>query len=317
MVAVLCAAAFAVSGCGQTANAPSDQPITLVLDFTPNAVHAGIYLAVDRDYDGAQGITLNVRTPGASTDSLKTLLGHRADFAIVDIHDLALARQQGRDIVGVAPLVQVPLAAVLAQPDIRSPKDLEGKRAGVTGLPSDDAVLDTVVRGGGGNPKRVKRVTIGFNAVSALIGKRVSAATAFWNVEGLAVRAHRPGMHEFRVDQYGAPSYPELVIAVRGETLRENPATVSAVVTALRRGYAETAADPASAISAMTRQVPGLDAKPLTAQLAAVSQSFAQGVPAWGLFNRANLEAWSKWEARVGIVRKPPDVTQAFWLKGS
>ena len=130
---------------------------TLLLDFTPNAVHSGIYMAIDREFDRAEGVTLTVRKPGASTDALKLLGSGRADLAILDIHDLGLARQQGEDVVGVMAIVQRPLAAVLAQPDVRSPADLEGERAGVSGLPSDDAVLRSVVAGAGGDPGRGRR----------------------------------------------------------------------------------------------------------------------------------------------------------------
>src|SRR5439155_22861373 len=129
-----------------------------VLDFAPNAVHAGIYVAVAHGYDEAEGVTLHVRAPPASTEGLKLLLADRADFAILDIHDLALARQQGRDVVGILPLVQRPLAAVLAQPGVHSPRDLEGRSAGVTGVPSDTAVLHSIVRGAGGSPARVREV---------------------------------------------------------------------------------------------------------------------------------------------------------------
>ena len=149
--------AVAAAGCGSTGG--QDRPgteATLLLDFTPNAVHSGIYMATERGYDEAEGVELQVRKPGASTDSLKLLQARRADMAILDIHDLGLARQQGRDIVGVMALVQRPLAAVLAQPSIRSPAALAGKRAGVSGLPSDEAVLRSVVAGDGGDPDDVR-----------------------------------------------------------------------------------------------------------------------------------------------------------------
>src|SRR5205809_992656 len=176
LVALLLAATAcaAIAGCGNNASsgtAPGESA-TLVLDFTPNAVHSGIYLALERDYDGAQGVRLQVQVPSSSTDSVKLLLGGRAQFAILDIHDLAIAREKGRDVVGVMPLVERPLAAVLAQLAIRRPRDLEGRKASVTGLPSDDAVLSSIVTGDGGDPKRVKRVTIGFQAVSALLARR-------------------------------------------------------------------------------------------------------------------------------------------------
>ena len=166
---------------------------TLLLDFTPNAVHAGIYVASERGFDAAEGVELEIRKPSASTDALKLLQGGRADLAILDIHDLGIAREQGRDLVGVMALVQRPLAAVLAQPGVRSPKDLEGKRAGVTGLPSDAAVLRSVVEGAGGDPDRVRETTIGFEAVKALLAGRVAGATAFWNVEGVAAAREAPG----------------------------------------------------------------------------------------------------------------------------
>lgn len=319
LVLLVCAVlATVAAGCGGgSAPGPAGRTTRLVLDFTPNAVHAGVYLALDRDYDGPEGLDLQVAPPGSSTDALKTLLGHRADVAILDIHDLALARERHRDLVAVAPVVQVPLAAVIAQPDVRTPRDLEGRRVGVTGVPSDDAVLDTVVRGAGGDPAKVRRTTIGFNAVGALLGDKVAGATAFWNAEGLAVRTRRPGTREFRVDRYGAPSYPELVIAARATTLQDEEPTVRALVDTLRRGYTEAIADPDSAVAAMVRQEPGLDARGLRAQLAAVSPAFTTGVPAWGIFVPAHLKAWARWEARVGIVRRPPDVARMFWLGGS
>lgn len=216
LIAILCATALLV-GCGGGSGG-TDRPgeeATLLLDFTPNGVHAGIYLATARAYDEAEGVELEVQTPSASTDALRLLQGGRADMAILDIHDLGLARQQGRDIVGVMAVLQRPLASVLAQPGVARPRELEGGRVGVTGLPSDVAVLRSVVAGDGGNPDRVRTTTIGFQAVRAMVARRVDAATAFWNVEGVALRERRPDTREFRVDDYGAPAYPELVLCVK------------------------------------------------------------------------------------------------------
>ena len=122
--------ALAVAGCGGSSGGdrPNDEA-TLLLDFAPNGVHAGIYLATARGYDDAEGVALEVRRPSASTDALKLLQGGRADLAILDIHDLGLARQDGRDLVGVMAVVQRPLAAVLAQPGIRRPRRARGRAA--------------------------------------------------------------------------------------------------------------------------------------------------------------------------------------------
>src|SRR5918999_906063 len=71
--------------------------------------------------------------------------------------------------------------------EVRRPRDLEGRRVGVTGLPSDDAVLRAVVEDDGGDFERVERVTIGFSAVPSLIAGGVDAVVSFWNAEGVAL----------------------------------------------------------------------------------------------------------------------------------
>ncbi len=311
LLALALAAALAVAGCARTSEDRPNQSAKLVLDFQPNAVHAGIYLALERDFDGAEGVDLSVAAPSSSTDSVKLLLGGRAQFAILDIHDLALAREKGRDIVGVMALVQRPLAAVIAQPQVARPRDLEGKRVGVTGLPSDEAVLSSIVRGDGGDPAKVHKVTIGFQAVTALLSRRVDAATAFWNAEGVGLQAKRPGMHQFKVDDFGAPPYPELVLCVSRETLNEDRSLVAATVRALRRGYEETINDPESAVEALVGQA-HVDRVPTARELDAVSPAFTEGVTRYGELDPKALAAWARWEARFGITKRPPDVARAF-----
>lgn len=306
---------LAVVACGCGGGGGTDRPnedATLLLDFAPNAVHAGIYLATERDYDGAEGVNLKVRAPGASTDALKLLEAGRVDMAILDIHDLALARENGAHIVGVMALVQQPLASLLAQPGIRRPRDLEGKRAGVSGLPSDVAVLRSIVQGDGGDPDKVKTTTIGFQAVKALLAKRVDAATAFWNVEGVALQAERPATQEFRVDQFGAPAYPELVLCATRRTLDEQRPVLQATVRALQRGYNETQVDPESAISALQQANPDLDRNAAAAQLDAVSPAFTAGADVYGQLREDVLQKWAAWDLEFGIVKKPIDVGASF-----
>jgi putative hydroxymethylpyrimidine transport system substrate-binding protein len=316
LVPLVVALAALLSSCGGgdgksvTKRPPRDA--TLVLDFTPNAAHAGIYSALAHRLDRAQGVRLHVQVPGASTDSVKLLLGGRADFAIFDIHDLALAREQGRDLVGVMAIVQRPLAALLANPPVAHPAQLAGRKVGVSGLPSDDAVLRSIVTGDHGDYKQVKRVTIGFNAVPALLGKRVAAATAFWNVEGVALHAKRPEIKEFRVDAYGAPHYPELVLVTTRATLTRNRPLVHAVVRALAGGYSMTVEHPDESIADLRKAVPGLDAADLHQQLTALGPALKGPEGRIGALDPATLTRWAAWEAKFGIVKRPPNVARAF-----
>jgi putative hydroxymethylpyrimidine transport system substrate-binding protein len=316
IIAVLLAAAIPLAaGCGATGGSSDsrpDQDADLLLDFAPNAIHAGIYLALQRGYDEAEGVNLDVEPPGQSTDGIKALLSGQKDMALVDIHDLAIAQSKGKDVVGVMAIVQTPLAAVLAQPDVTRPMDLEGRKVGVTGLPSDDAVLASIVKGDGGDPGKVKKVTVGFNAVQALLSRKVSGATAFWNAEGVALKEKRPGTKVFQVDDFGAPSYPELVLATSRETLETNAPVVRATVRALRRGYEGAINDPESAVSALTDAEPSLKRDLTAKELDAVSPSFTAGADFYGQLQPEVLEKWASWEQEFGIVKAKPDVAKMF-----
>jgi NitT/TauT family transport system substrate-binding protein/putative hydroxymethylpyrimidine transport system substrate-binding protein len=302
------AATLGLAACGP-GNAHPDTT-TLLLDFTPNGVHGGIYNATTGGIDRDEGLLIDLRTPGSSTDAVKLLVAGRTDFAVLDIHDLGLAREKGAELVGVFPVVQRPLASVIARPGIASPRDLEGKRVGVTGLPSDVAVLRSVVRGAGGDPDQVRTVTIGFNAVAALLAGRVDAATAFWNAEGVALDRRRAGFREFRVDAYGAPRYPELVVTATRGTVRDRPELVRKLRRTLTRGYRNAVRQPGRTLNHMRAAIPGLDLDLLRAQLAALRPTF-QPV---GRFDRRTLDAWGAWDVRFGILERRPEVTRAFAL---
>ena len=313
LLVIALVAAVALAGCGSSgAGKGATANATLVLDFTPNAVHAGIYEALARGDARRAGVRLHIVVPSASTDSIKLLETGRANFAILDIHDLAIARERGQDIVGVMAIVQRPLAAVVASPRITSPRALAGQTVGVTGVPSDTAVLRSVVAGGGGDPARVKTITIGFNAVADLLAGRVSGATAFWNDEGVTLRQRDPGVHVFKVDQYGAPSYPELVVCATASSLRSDPALARSVVHALADGYQQVLADPAAGERALESQVPGLDRQLVHAQLSALLPVFDHPGGRVGALDPGRLRAWARWELRFGIVRRLPDVGAMF-----
>jgi ABC-type nitrate/sulfonate/bicarbonate transport system substrate-binding protein len=310
LVAAL-SAALALSGCGSGSGQGARQA-TLVLDFTPNAIHGGIYLALERGYDRAAGFRLHLVSPSASTDAIKLLLTGRSQFAILDIHDLAIARARGENLVGIMAIVQRPLASVIAAPRFVNPRELLGQTVGVTGDPSDLAVLRSVLAGAGARPQAVKTITIGFDAVPDLLAHRVAAATAFWNDEGVTVRHADPGFHVFRVEQYGAPSYPELVLCATGAQLRTEPALARALVHALVRGYDAVLRDPAAGARALETLVPGLSPMLVSEQLAAELPAFLPARGGVGTLDPATLRAWAQWEARFGIVARPPDVSAMF-----
>jgi putative hydroxymethylpyrimidine transport system substrate-binding protein len=295
---LLLLAGAALAGCSEDG---PDERLTLALDFQPNPAHAGIYGAL------REGSDLEVRVPSSSTDSLKLLSAGRADVAVVDIHDLGLARQAGRDLVGIGGLVQRPLAAVIARDGIRRPRDLEGRRVGVTGLASDEAVLRAVVEADGGDFDRVDRVTIGFSAVPSLIAGRVDAVVSFWNVEGVALRRRGVRTREFRVDEYGAPRYPELVLVTERSTLRRDRERLDGLLDALAEGTRVALADRSATVAELV-EASGGDEALVRAQLEAIAPALLPPIR----LNRRAVRGWARFDAQFGILERVPDVRRVF-----
>ncbi len=292
----------ALAGCGSSSSSKEAPKLTLALDFTPNAVHAPLYAAA------AHG-AFRIRQPGSGPDALKLVASGKADLGVLDIHDLAIARARGTKVVAVSALVERPLAALVARGGrggVKRPRDLEGRTVGVSGLPSDPAFLDAIVRHDGGDPAKVKQVTIGFSAVTRILSGRVDAAPVFWNAEGVVLRKRGLDTREFRVDDYGAPPYPEVVLIASEAGLREHRAALQNAILAVSNGIQEVRANPAAAARRVAKAAETDDVDLVRAQLDAVAPLYGTA------FDTAVLKRWAAFDARIGIVKTPPDVSTAF-----
>jgi NitT/TauT family transport system substrate-binding protein/putative hydroxymethylpyrimidine transport system substrate-binding protein len=165
-----------------------------------------------------------------------------------------------------------------------------------------------IVEHDGGEFDRVKQVTIGFNAVSRLLTKRVDAAPAFWNAEGVALKARGMTAREFRVEDYGAPPYPEVVLITSRATLEEDPVRIANALGAIATGLEATRERPDEAVKVIAAAAETDDTEMVRAQLDAVLPIFADDLR----LDRAVLEQWADFDERIGLVEERPDVAQAF-----
>jgi hypothetical protein len=113
--------------------------VTLVLDFIPNAVHAGIYRAIAAGYYAMENIDLHVVQPTSTSETLKLIDAGRAQFGLADGIDVADEIATGHDAKAIMAITQLPLGApiALASEHLTSPAQLQGKTVGITGVPSD------------------------------------------------------------------------------------------------------------------------------------------------------------------------------------
>ena len=250
-----------LGGCGGESASTATREATLVLDFVPGPVHAGIYEALAKGYYEDEGIDLRVIEPTSTADTLKLIDAGKAEFGIADGLDVAGQIDAGRGAEAIMAIAQRPLGGVitLTESGFDSPKDLEGRRIGVTGVPSDDAILDAVVAADGGDPAAVERVTIGFNGVQSLEAGKVDGFTGFIPADGVQAEVDGYPTTSFAPDEYGGLDYPGLVVFSTQQQIADDPALAAGFVAATVRGYEDVIADPGSGADALLAANPAID----------------------------------------------------------
>ena len=313
---LLAATAALLAGCGvkkETTTPAGTEPLTVMLDFFPNADHAGLYAAQADGTFRRAGLDVKLQAPNDPAEPLRLLAAGKVDLAISYEPELFLARDKGLALASVAAIVQRPLTSIISLKNISSPGQLQGKRVGTAGIPYQSAYLQTIAKQAG--VSGIKEVNVGFNLVPAMLSKKVDATLGgFWNYEGIQLARRHKHPRIIRVDQAGVPTYDELVVVAREATLRtrDGAAKVRRFIQAMAAGYTAVRKDPAAGIGPLMAAAPDLDRG---LQLASVKATLPAFFPAGGKpFGWQDLNAWgryAKWMYDNRLLKRLPAVGRA------
>jgi putative hydroxymethylpyrimidine transport system substrate-binding protein len=315
--------AFAVAlllaaGCGEkdedTAGG-EPQPFTLLLDFFPNADHAGIYAAQASGAFEDVGLDVKIRQPADPDAPIKQVAAGKVDVAIAYEPTVLLARDRGQPVVSVAALVREPLTSIISLPraGIRSPEDLAGKTVGTAGIDYQDAFLTTILREAGVPRDSVKTRNVGFALNPALLTRKVDATLgSFWNYEGTELKLKKRNPQIIKVDDAGVPAYNELVFVVDEKTLKEEPGKIRAFLGAVARGTRELRQDPRDGIKGLLDANKDLDPKLQRAVVAVTMPLFfpPAGKP-YGYQDPAQWTRFAAWMRENDLLEEPPEPEKA------
>jgi putative hydroxymethylpyrimidine transport system substrate-binding protein len=325
---VLCGAVALVAfGCGEKEDAlePSgSKRVELMLDYFPNADHAGIYAAQAGGHFEQAGLGVEIRQPPDPAAPIKQVAAGRVDLAISYTPEVLRARDQGLSVVSVGAIVREPLTSIISLPEakIDRPRDLRGKTVGTAGIDYQSAYLQTILAESGVAPGTVTERNVGFSLTPALLTGRVDAVLgAFWNYEGteLRLRGRRPQI--IRMDEAGVPAYDELVLVANEDALERDGDKIRAFIGALSRGTRDLRRDPDRAIEGLLEANPDLDPE---LQRAVVKVTLPLFLPpgdqpfAWQ--DPAEWDAFAAWMHDSDLLENPPDARGAYdnaFLPGS
>jgi len=321
LIAAALILAATLAGCGEkkesvTGSAGSSQQFTLMLDWFPNADHVGIYQALaDGDFTKAD-LDVHVQIPSNPADPLQLLAAGKVDAAISYEPEVLLARNQGLPLVSVAAIVQEPLTSIVSvgSKHITSPAQLRGKKVGDAGIPYQHAYLETILAKAGVPASSVKEINVGDNLVPAMLSGRVDATLgSFWNYEAIELAQLHKHPNVIHMEDVGVPTYDELVVVVRKNTIVNHPDVVRRFVQALARGYESTRRNPQAAVANLVHASPGLDPKLQLASVRATLPAFFPSNPAdpWGWQDPAQWNAYGQWMLNNHLISVPNAVLDA------
>ena len=227
--------------------------LDVVLDWYPNALHAFMYVAIEKGYYAEEGLQVNIRFPSNANDAISLVAAGRADVGLYYQQDVIQARaNQSIPVKSIAAVVQAPLNIVLslAEKDITSPSDLVGKTIGYAGTELSEALIRSIMENAGADYNDVTMIDVGFDLMSSMTTGNVDATI------GCLVNHEVPQMEEegfsvnwFDLDYYGVPTYYEGVFLANDKMIEAEPEVLSAFLRASTKGFADMKADPEEALA--------------------------------------------------------------------
>ncbi len=234
----------------------ADEPLReldVVLDWYPNALHAFMYVAIEKGYYAEEGLQVNIRFPSNANDAISLVAAGRADVGLYYQQDVIQARaNQSVPVKSIAAVVQGPLNIVLslAEKDITSPSDLVGKTIGYAGTELSEALIRSIMENAGADYSDVTMIDVGFDLMSSMTTGNVDATI------GCLVNHEVPQMEEegfsvnwFDLDDYGVPTYYEGVFLANDRMIEGESEVLAAFLRASAKGFADMKADPEEALS--------------------------------------------------------------------
>ncbi len=322
VLALLAAATVLVAGCANAAGAKRDatgrRQITIVLDWTPNTNHSGIYLAQQNGWYRKAGLDVKIVEPGQNSNVLQMLATGKADFAISTEEDLTPAVAQGLPVVSVAAILQHNTSSLVAlrSSGVRRPRDFATKTYGGFGGQLEKALVQKMVRCDGGDASRIKYVQVG--DADYRVGLTKHFYDFVWTFDGWE------GLQFGHIDHLKTVSFPFIryqrcipdwytpLIAARRSLIDADPGAVSAFMHATRRGYQTAMAHPDQAAAALLKAAPDLD--PTLVRLSAryLASRYADHPARWGWQDTAVWTRMTAFLHKAGMVDGHVDVDKAF-----
>ena len=324
--------AFAtLAGCGQSDTGESDPnagttavstkgltrlSAKLVLDWTPNTNHTGLYVAQENGYFLAENLDLEIIEP-AEGGGPQVVGAGKAEFGIGFQEFLTPARLEGIPVISVAAIIQHNTSGFASHADrgITRPKDFAGRKYGGWGSPLELEILKTMMEADGANPDTVEMLDAGAADFLTIIQRDVDLYWIFFGCQGIQAELEGIEINTVFLRDWGVPDYYTPLLMTNESLVEKQPDTVAAAVEAIAKGYEFAIENPQQAAEILTMSVPEADAKLVQRSQEWLSPRYKSDADQWGYQASEVWQRMSEWMVERRLVGKLLDWEAAFTNK--
>jgi len=309
---VVASTTLALSACASS-DAPQTgaRTVSIVLDWTPNTNHSGLYVAQAEGYFAARGLDVTIVEPG-EVSGLDLVAAGKADFAYSVSESLVPARAAGASVVSVAAVVQHNTSSLisLTSSGISRPRDLVGHSYGTYGSDLEKSLVRTLVACDGGDPDQVEMTPLGSDDFR--IGLTQHQFDTAWVFDGWDTIRLRDVDHldvttiPFSAHTDCIPDWYTPLIATSQALIDRDPGLVRDVLAAISEGYQTAARDPQTAADDLLAAAPELDRDLVERSARYLATRYADDPARWG------WQDAKTWDGFVGFLEKHDLVATGF-----
>lgn len=289
------------------------EPVTVLLDWTPNTNYSGMYTALEKGYYAEEGLAVEIiQTSGYVVHLVAEGI---AQFGVSYQEEVTFARLEGIPIVSIAAVLQHNTSGFASLKDrgILTPADFEGKRYGGWGSPVEDATIKALMERYDADFNQVDIVTTGEVDSLIVIEREADFAWIYYGWTGIeaALKGMELNFIELKEIDPALDYYTPVLVA--GESLIENnPDLVERFMRATSRGYRNAIENPAEAAEALLAGAPELDRELVIASQEWLKDHYQADAAVWGWQEHARWENYTRWLYRWGLIDELIDVDRAF-----
>lgn len=290
------------------------QEVTMVLDWTPNTNHTGLYVAQEKGYFEEQGLDVEIILPGEAGAN-QLVASNQAEFGIGAQESLTEARVQGIPIVSIAALIQHNTSGFASPKDkgIESPADYEGKTYGGWGAPVEKAVLGSIMEKEAADVEKVDIVNIGNSDFFTAVERDIDFAWIYYGWTGIEAELRGDELNmQYLTDYSDKLDYYTPILMTNENMIAEDPETVRAFTKAVSQGFEFAIDEPEQAAEILIEAVPDLDPELVKASQEWLSPKYQDGAAQFGEQQEQVWADYAAWMFDNGLLDEELDVEQAY-----